>query len=185
MAERICAVDGCETGGRLMRGWCSKHYYRWYRQGDPLATQRIVGDDVTRLSSYTEEVAGGCWLWTGNTDTCGYGRIRVKGRLLSAHRLSYELHVGEIPSGMELDHLCRNPPCVNPDHLEPVTHEVNVQRGDGGRMWREKTHCPQGHPYEGANLYVSPSGYRHCRECERVRRRKAKRAKRSAASHPD
>ena len=71
----------------------------------------------------------GCWLWTGSHNGLGYGTIRSVGRKMYVHRYSYELLVGPIPAGLELDHLCRVPGCVNPDHLEPVTHAENLRRG--------------------------------------------------------
>lgn len=71
----------------------------------------------------------GCWLWIGSTNFGGYGTYYVSGRAVRAHRFSYELFVGKIPDGLELDHLCRYKSCVNPKHLEPVTHQENVIRG--------------------------------------------------------
>lgn len=81
----------------------------------------------------------------------------------------------EYENGLTIDHLCRNPLCVNPDHLEPVTNSENVRRAaaagayeGNGAHHRAKTHCPKGHPYSGENLYRTPSGKRKCRECERA-----------------
>lgn len=77
-----------------------------------------------------------CWLWT-STLRRGYGRFWIApGRFVPAHRFAYELLVGPIPEGLELDHLCRNPACVNPAHLDPVTHRENVRRGKRGATWR-------------------------------------------------
>jgi len=81
------------------------------------------------------EPNSGCWLWMGGTVKRGYGRFNIPRRLggqrRKAHQLSYELYRGLIPAGLELDHLCRVPSCVNPEHLEPVTHQMNVLRGAG------------------------------------------------------
>ena len=76
------------------------------------------------------DASGDCWLWTGYITPLGYGTLTVRrlGRGFKAHRLVYELLVGPIPVGLELDHLCRNTRCVNPDHLEPVTHAENMRR---------------------------------------------------------
>lgn len=121
-----------------------------------------------------------CWTWEASVGSHGYGQIAVEGRPVLAHRLAYELFVGPIPAGLDLDHLCRVRPCVNPGHLEPVTRSENLRRGDGPQILRNrqlsKTHCPQGHPYSGDNLYIAPrTGYRQCRTCRkrRLRRRKA------------
>lgn len=80
--------------------------------------------------------------------------------------MSYELTKGPVPEGLILDHLCRNPSCINPDHLEPVTYQVNVLRGIGPcAINATKTHCPQGHAYAGRNLFVNLKGERICRKC--------------------
>ena len=107
-----------------------------------------------------------CWIWQAYTCRKGYGQFKVDGRMVKAHRWSYEHFVGPIPDGLELDHLCRVRNCVNPAHLEAVTHAENVRRGESGKNQRAKTHCPQGHPYAGENLYVYPDGRRNCRTCQ-------------------
>src|ERR1041385_4955256 len=84
-------------------------------------------------------VGDGCWEWTGAKTGHGYGKILTFRSIQVAHRILYELLVGPVPEGMELDHLCRNPSCVRPDHLEPVTHRVNISRAI------QKTHCLRGH----------------------------------------
>jgi hypothetical protein len=113
----------------------------------------------------------GCWLWTAGRDGPGYGQLKVDEQTVKAHRFSYELHVGPIPDGLELDHLCRVRHCVNPAHLEPVTHAENCRRGTVGQNMATKTHCPQGHPYEGDNLAIDRNGSRRCRACARDRTR--------------
>jgi len=72
----------------------------------------------------------GCWLWTSALDTAGYGRFYLNGRLVAAHGLAYDMFVGPVGEGLELDHLCRVRNCVNPRHLEPVTHRENILRGE-------------------------------------------------------
>lgn len=117
----------------------------------------------------------GCWLWTEGDNGRGYGRVHYKGRGHQAHRVFYELLLGPIPAGHELDHTCRVTFCVNPAHLDPVPHRINVRRGRTGTVnsnrQRSKTHCPRGHEYAGDNLIVRASGARGCRECNRERDR--------------
>ncbi len=104
----------------------------------------------------------GCWLWSGKIDK-GYGRYNGRG----AHRVAYELTVGPIPSGLEIDHVCRTPLCVRPDHLEPVTRLENMRR-----RYATYTACINGHQYDEANTYIMPRGYRDCRACIRERARR-------------
>lgn len=120
-----------------------------------------------------------CWLWEGTTWN-GYGQVFVNTARGSvpAHRFAYELLVDSIPDGLQIDHLCRNPCCVNPEHLEPVTKRENVLRGVGASAQNtRKTHCIRGHEFSGANLYLHPDGYRVCRACKALLERgyKAKR----------
>lgn len=118
-------------------------------------------------------VTDGCWMWNGPVRT-GYGRYAGYG----AHRQSYMAHVGPIPEGMELDHLCNQPLCVRPDHLEPVTRAENMRRR-GDRI----TACINGHDFTETNTYRRPNGQRACRPCNAaaVARSKARRGERSFA----
>lgn len=111
--------------------------------------------------------SNGCWLWLGNKAERNYGRMYIHGKAIKAHNFSYELLVGPIPIDKELDHLCRVHECVRPEHLEPVTHRVNVLRGySPAAIHSGKTHCPQGHPYDRDNTYIW-KGRRRCRICVR------------------
>lgn len=112
---------------------------------------------------------GGCWLWTGAIGKTGYAVFRYNGKAANAHRVSYTHHVGPVPEGLDLDHLCRVRHCVNPAHLEPVTRRVNLSRGiRPGRYQAAKTHCPKGHPYDAANTSMD-GGSRRCLTCHRER----------------
>jgi hypothetical protein len=75
-----------------------------------------------------------CWVWTRARDANGYGALGRNGKTLSAHRFVYEQLIGPVPDALELDHLCCNPACVNPDHLEPVTHRTNMERRRWNRL---------------------------------------------------
>lgn len=114
----------------------------------------------------------GCWLWQRSKNREGYGRTNRgghNGQGIVAHKLSYETFVGPIPQGMQLDHLCRNRSCINPDHLEPVTPKENIRRGTGHG---KETNCPAGHEYNESNTYFEKiGGNRHCKVCDRDRKR--------------
>ncbi len=121
------------------------------------------------VARYVVDEGSGCWLWIGTKSRKGYGYIKTGGRSRSAHRMAYELMVGQVPAGLELDHLCCNRACVNPGHLEPVTHLENVRRA-----LVRRTSCLRGHPFDAENTY-SYRGRRICRECSRSRSREHKR----------
>lgn len=108
---------------------------------------------------------GNCWLWTGTIDKRprkNYGKFSPGRRLtIGAHRFSFLISGQEIPKGKQLDHLCRNPSCVRPSHLEPVTRRENILRGTSpAAINARKTHCENGHP-----LVVRSSGFRWCPIC--------------------
>lgn len=127
---------------------------------------------VVRFWSKVIPQVGGCWLWTAGVNACGYGYIKVLGRMQLAHRVAYALLVGEIPRGKEIDHVkdrgCEHRHCVNPAHLEVVTHAENVARGNAGAHLGAKTHCPKGHPYSPENTSIGTLGQRSCRICKRT-----------------
>lgn len=137
-----------------------------------------------RLMSKVDKTAT-CWLWTARLDRGGYGQTTVLNRPALAHRAVYELLVGPIPAGLQLDHLCRVRRCVNPEHLEPVTPLENSRRGCAGDVVRARaaaqTHCKHGHAYDEKNTYRRKSGQRDCRTCIRIRVRRYKASLRGAA----
>ena len=145
-----------------------------------------------RFWSKCKVTESSCWLWTGFKKKAGYGRFGYDGKVQYAHRVSYGVLKGPLPpfrhGGLELDHLCRNRSCVNPEHCELVTHKLNVNRGIAGevngRRSAAKTHCPQGHEYSGDNLYISPTnGGRICKACQAARRTKIYDAGRLVEKH--
>jgi len=99
------------------------------------------------------------------------------------HRLLYVM-IGGDAEGKDLDHLCRNRACCNPEHLEPVTHAVNTQRGNGGAVNRAKTHCVNGHPFSGKNLWMKNNGQRKCRACMTVEQKAYRARKRLTVIYP-
>jgi hypothetical protein len=123
-----------------------------------------------------------CWIWRGKRQKTGYGYYpspRDRTTLYGlAHRVAYVLVKGPIPAGMHLDHVCRMPACVNPDHLEVVTTRENTLRGVGpSAVNKRKTCCSKGHPFDADNTRRR-DGVRYCRQCNRESTRKSVRRKR-------
>ena len=173
-----CSVDGCAREGKIILGYCRLHYKRFKRLGTvdlpprPSLEQRFWAK-VDKTDN--------CWLWTGAISG-GYGLMKAGADKRGAHVVSYELHHGPVPAGLTVDHLCHNGSgceagvdclhrrCVNPDHLEAIPGGENALRGEGvGAKHSRKTHCPQGHPYEGENLRIKTGKHRQrvCRQCAR------------------
>ena len=127
----------------------------------------------------------GCFVWSGGL-VHGYGQFKTGGVQYIAHRWIYLQTRGPIQDGLQLDHLCRNRACVNPDHMEPVTNRENVLRGVGiPAINAKKTHCKNGHPFEGDNIYVRVRpGARSGRECRTCKNEK-KRNRRALARHQE
>ena len=122
---------------------------------------------MDRFWNKVEKYDDGCWVWTAATNERGYGVVKIDGKVRKAHRISYEMRHGQIPKGLQIDHLCRNRSCVRPDHLEAVTQQENIRRGEAGALNNynaRKTHCPKGHAYTGENVQRNGSG-RRCRTC--------------------
>jgi hypothetical protein len=129
-----CRIAGCPRRGlRSRHGLCKTHYARVTKG---IRTMEDVGRRGQREKTIEERFwekvtkTETCWLWTGATITGNYGRFWVSDSRprVPAHRFSYEVYVGPIPEGLVVDHLCSNPPCVNPAHLEPVTQWENLRR---------------------------------------------------------
>lgn len=125
-------------------------------------------DVFRRFDRKVQRRPGGCWEWTASKTSTGYGQLNVGGRPELAHRLSYRHYKGEIPAGLQIDHVCRNRDCVNPDHLEAVSSAENTRRGDALTRRLEtfaaRTHCPHGHEWTASNTRII-RGARHCNAC--------------------
>lgn len=150
----------------ILRDTCGEE--RAARRGKP---RRPLAE---RFWEKVDKTGDDCWPWMYARDKGGYGRfvLSQQHRSVLAHRIAYELGVGPIPDGTEIDHLCRNRACCNPIHLEAVSHQINILRGDykagsrgRGKQQEAKTHCPKGHAYAGDNLILQKRGGRVCKIC--------------------
>lgn len=132
MSHRTCDVEGCDTV-HYSKGWCSKHYQRMYLTGslEIGAWQQPVSERFWGRVAKTDT----CWIWQGHKDPKGYGKLGVQRRgTVRAHRLAYELEVGPIPDGMQIDHACLNKSCVRPDHLRLATPKQNCENLSANRV---------------------------------------------------
>lgn len=121
-----------------------------------------------KIAKYLVNGITGCWEWLRYVDKAGYGHCAYKGKSMGAHRAYYQMHKGEIPAGLQIDHLCRNRKCVNPKHLEAVTKRENFLRGISPAAWNaRKTTCPKGHPYSYSEVKQKQPIHRGCRKCNR------------------
>ena len=212
MNNRTCRVPGCDApvGRSGAGGWCPRHYQRWRRHGDPQAVARRRGPARrTPAQLFWAKVnrdgpvpvgrpeLGTCWLWTATTRG-GFGAFNLPAtearprRRIDAHRFAYEQHVGPVPPGHELGHLCHaaevercdggpecpHRACVNPAHLVPVS-QATAPRGIAARHAAQTT-CPQGHPYD----HVTRQGRRRCRRCMREQAERYRATQRHRATHP-
>lgn len=142
--------------------------------------------DLHRFVAKISVTPGGCWKWAGCKFKSGYGAFRVQPSTVYAHRYSYEVFVRGIPEGLQIDHLCRNRECVNPDHLEPVPLAENILRGFAAKG-STPGRCKRGHARTAENTYISPKGMLNCRKCNNIKNyefRERQKVKAGAASTP-
>lgn len=163
--ELRCSMERCDKPHEA-RGLCAMHYQRWRASGSAIRSAPTMED---RLWAKVDRSGGqdSCWPWLAATVSGNYGYFWADGMMRRAHRITYELLVGPIPDGLDLDHLCRNPNCVNPAHLEPVTHRTNVLRGVSSFAAKAKqATCAHGHPYTPETTGLR-DGTRFCLTCRR------------------
>lgn len=168
-----CNVVNCEKPVlNKRRSLCSAHYLRFMRHGHT-ASELIDRSEFQKFEDkYIPEPNTGCWLWLGNQSGSGYGMFWYGKRHGYAHRFAYEHYRSAIPKDLEPDHLCRVRHCVNPWHLELVTHKENTLRGDSPTaVAARRITCKEGHAYS-QNKYQ-----RYCRICHRIWQREAARVK--------
>lgn len=163
---RTCEVEGCDRTVQA-RGLCRPHYYRYWSSADyeRLQSPHVQGTKEMKFWAKVDKRGSDeCWEWTASRGPKGYGKANYQGEWYSPHRFSYELHVGPIPDGLTIDHLCRNKGCVNPAHLEAVTNLENRRRAAA-----LQTHCRKGHEFTPENTARhSVTNARVCRECQRT-----------------
>ena len=146
--------------------------------------QRMCTTPLGRFMAKVHVADNGCWEWVGARSTDGYGHVSLAGSVRPAHRIAYEWVNGPIPNEMQMDHLCRNPPCVNPSHLEPVAQRENILRGmDPVRAANLRSgRCGNGHIRTPETVHMEGNSHR-CLVCAAtVDRRRA--PKRSRGGHP-
>lgn len=174
MGKSKCSVDNC-VKMTFGKGLCQAHYTRWRRHGDVSSCREPRMTLRDRFWAKVDK-SGDCWIWTGAQTLREYGQIKIDKKSAMAHRIAWQLEVGAIPEGLEIDHLCRNHSCVRPEHLEPVTHVENLARSPvmnwSGR--KTETHCGHGHLLSAENTYMYPSGRKACRICKRSHAKKHK-----------
>lgn len=169
-----CSVAVCQRAP-YARGLCHTHY-QYLRTTGRQPTHRILRDIPfeERFWARTTPSENGCILWTGSTSSEGrYGSCYWEAKVRPAHVVAYLAFVGEYDQSLDLDHLCRTTLCVNPLHLEPVTHRENILRGESLHAANaRKTHCIHGHPFDEPNTIVKANGHRECRTCRDERNRR-------------
>ena len=170
----VCSVGNCSLPTHA-RGYCDKHYKRWQVSGeissprDQTVAERFWAKvDKNGPTPVSHPDLGPCWLWTASGSKGDYGHFWLDGRYQPSHRVAYEWDCGAIAAGLTLDHLCVNPPCVRPSHMEPVSMQENLLRGNTFQSRNaRKTHCDHGHAFDLFNTGVDKRGRRFCLTCRR------------------
>lgn len=161
-----CSFDECQNPRRSRQGWCSTHYERWRRHGDPLGGTHRMPQTASVEERFWAKVnkTESCWLWTASRTRDGYGQFQIgKSKMVRAHRFCYEMLVGPVPKGLMLDHrtTCLRR-CVNPSHLRLVTNKQNgenrrretkTRSGIRGVSWHARDQRWQGNVRHNGKLH--------------------------------
>ena len=193
-----CKAPECVLASRA-GGYCDRHYRRWRKYGDPRPAH-LEGTVEQRFWRRVDVSAGpnSCWLWTKAISPYGYGKLTYRGRVVAAHRVAFELAVGPIPDGLQVDHLCHtlactaasrcvHRRCVNPAHLRATSARENTLRSWAPSAVNARLEsCRRGHAFSDGNIYweaVSDTGRlkRHCVQCRRLAQARRRPARRSGA----
>lgn len=166
-----CSLENCDkfTDGRSM---CPMHSRRFKLYGDPnkvlVVQHKRMEDKLLRWIEFPDDI-NDCWLWVGPRQKTGHGKFYWKGKYTSSYRAFYKKFINNDIDGLDVDHICNNPPCMNLSHLQAITSRANTLRGTSPPAVNvHKTECPVGHSYTTENTKVSKKGNRSCRECSRV-----------------
>lgn len=136
MQNNTCTIEGCETKHKA-RGLCKNHYNEWYRINRPrksrskpeVAARKLATKEQLFLTKAIK--SEGCWGWSGTLSPTGYTTLNAERKKWFGHRVSFEMHIGPIPDGFDIDHKCHNKSCTNPDHLQAVSRKENKENTNG------------------------------------------------------
>lgn len=168
---KTCAIPDCDQQA-FARNVCRRHLQIWVQTQDTSISEHFKQPptfDQSFWSKVDKRSDLECWPWLGPANALGYGVFSFRYHRTMAHRVVYELTKGPIPKGLVIDHLCKNPGCVNPSHLEAVSQSVNMARSairsGHQNYYANQSRCKYGHLYDDINTRLDTNGHRRCRIC--------------------